>query len=143
MKLTKSILLGATILATALCSCGGSKSDHDHDDGPKDDGRRFAKLQYELEQAYEKYGYDSEEVKEISEKFDELAKKLQRKYERDTTGIGEFTEAYSKKLEELRERDGRSAFGGSYEQVGYFEEEASEEYEQCHEEEISTETLAY
>lgn len=137
MKLTKSLLLGATILTTALCSCGGSKSDHDHDDGPKDDGRRFAKLQYELEQAYEKYGYDSDEVKEISEKFDELAKKLQRKYERDTTGIGEFTEAYNKKYEELRkEGSGRNDFGSSYERAEAVEcveavaEEAPIEYEE-------------
>lgn len=105
MKLTKSLLLGTTILTTALCSCGGNKSDHDRSDSPMDEGRKFAKLQYELEQAYQKYGYDSDEAKEISEKYEEYAKKLQRKFEKDTTGRGEFVEAYNKKLDELRGRD--------------------------------------
>lgn len=105
MKLKKSLLLGATLLASALCSCGSNDSDHHHSDSPKDEGRKFAKLQYELEQAYQKYGYDSDEAKEISEKYEEYAKKLQRKFEKDTTGRGEFVEVYNKKLDELRGRD--------------------------------------
>lgn len=151
MKLTKSLLLGATILTTALCSCGSSsESDHDRSDGPKDEGRKLAKLQYDLEIAYEKYGYDSDEVKEITEKYQEFVKRLQIKFDRDTTGMGEFTAAFTKKYEELRKEGYSSrAFGCSYERAEAVEcieavaEEAPIEYEEYYDKAVDTVTLAY
>ena len=87
-KTLKFMLCGATVMLFA--ACGGASSD----------GEKLAQLEYDAAQAAQK-DPNSEEAKKALEEATNFAKEVQEKYKDDTAAQKEFTEAYTKKLEEL------------------------------------------
>lgn len=90
-KTLKFMLCGATVMLFA--ACGGAASD----------GEKAAELQYNYEQALQK-DPASEETKKAKEELDAFAKEMKEKFDKDTTGMGEFNAAYEAKYKALSEK---------------------------------------